>query len=117
MEQGCLSTEDMQLLKKIGIYTFYFTDVDYAIDRIRKKYNVIIYHRAAPLATPSGKIMYNFTAKYYNPKMGWDSRTFIDTPRKWDSNIYEAKRRAIRAAAQWILAHKCKKISIKSAKK
>ena len=117
MEQGCLSTEDMQLLKKIGIYTCYFTDVDYAIDRIRKKYNVIIYHRAIPLVNSSGKIMYNFTAKYCNSKPGWSGGTYIDAPSKWDSNIYEAKRRAIRAAARWILAHKCKKISIKSAKK
>ena len=107
----------MQLLKKIGIITFYFTDVDYAIDRIRTKYNVIIYHRTVPFVDSSGKIMYNFTAKYCNPKIGWSGRTFIDTPNKWDSNIYEAKRRAIRAAARWILAHKCKKVSIKSAKK
>ena len=116
MEQGCLSTEDMQLLKKIGITTFYFTDVDYAIECIRKKYNVIIYHRIPPFVDSSGKIKYSFIAKYCS-KTGWSGGIYIDTPNKLDSNIYEAKRRAIRAAAQWILAHKCKKINIKSAKK
>ena len=74
MEQGCLSPEDMQLLKKIGITTFYFTDVDYAIDRIRKKYNVIIYHKAPPFVDSSGKIMYNFTAKHCGTKAGWSGR-------------------------------------------
>ena len=117
MEQGCLSIEDMQLLKKIGITTFYFTDVDYAIDRIRKKYNVIIYHRIPPFVDSSGKIKYSFIAKHCNSKTSWGGSIYIDTPNKLDSNIYEAKRRAIRAAARWILAHKCKKVSIKSAKK
>lgn len=117
MYEGILSTKDRQLLKKIGIITFCFADVDYAIDSIRKKYNVVIYHRAIPFVNSSGKIVYNFAAKYCNPKMGRGNCTFIDTPSKWDSNIYEAKRRAIRAVARWILAHKCKKVSIKSAKK
>ena len=109
-----MSKKDISLLHKIGIPSW---SIAYVIDRMRTKYNVIIYHRAAPFADSSGKIVYSFAAKYCNPKMGWGGRTYIDTPSKWDSNIYEAKRRAIRAAARWILAHKCKKVSIKSAKK
>lgn len=113
---GCLSFSDVKLLLKIGIACTVYTGVDDAIDLIRKKYNVVIYHKSTPFVDASGKIIYNFAAKSCNPKMGWNGRTYINTPSTWDSNIYEAKRRAIRAAAQWILAHKCKKISIKSRK-
>ena len=111
---GWMSKKDFPLLRKIGILPW---GVDYVIDRMRTKYNVIIYHRAPPFLDYSGKIMYNFNAKYCNPKMGWKSPTYINMTSEWDSNIYEAKRRAIRAAARWILAHKCQKVSIKSAKK
>lgn len=110
---GWMSNKDIPLLRKIGIKGW---GIDYVIDRIRTKYNVIIYHKATPFVDSSGKIIYNFAAKCCNPKFGWNGRTYIDTPSTWDSNIYEAKRRAIRAAAQWILAHKCQKISIKPRK-
>lgn len=113
---GCLKLKDILLLHKIGIKCWWFTTVDETIDIIREKYNVVIYHKATPFVDSSGKIIYNFAAKCCNPKFGWNGRTYINTPNKWDSNIYEAKRRAIRAAAQWILAHKCQKISIKSRK-
>lgn len=113
---GCLTWSDAELLFKIGIYCTATYNVDDIIDRIRKKYNVVIYHKSTPFVDSSGKIIYNFAAKCCNPRMGWNGRTYIDTPSKWDSNIYEAKRRAIRAAAQWILAHKCQKISIKQRK-
>ena len=113
---GCLKLKDILLLHKIGIKCWWFTTVDETVDIIREKYNVVIYHKATPFVDSSGKIIYNFAAKCCNPKFGWNGRTYINTPSKWDSNIYEAKRRAIRAAAQWILAHKCQKISIKSRK-
>lgn len=113
---GCILSKDINLLRKIQIYCNIYYGVDEIIDSIRKKYNVIIYHKATPFVDSSGKIIYNFAAKCCNPKFGWNGRTYIDTPSKWDSNIYEAKRRAIRAAAQWILAHKCQKISIKQRK-
>ena len=113
---GCILSEDVNLLRKIQIYCSIDDGVDEIIDRIRIKYNVIIYHKATPFVDASGKIIYNFAAKCCNPKMGWNGRTYINTPSTWDSNIYQAKRRAIRAAARWILAHKCQKISIKSRK-
>ena len=113
---GYMKTKDILLLHKIGIGCRYFTTIDAAIDIIRTKYNVVIYNKATPFVDSSGKIIYNFAAKCCNPNMGWNGRTYIDTPSTWDSNIYEAKRRAIRAAARWILAHKCQKISIKSRK-
>lgn len=106
---GCLKLKDILLLHKIGIECWWFTTTDEAIDIIRTKYNVVIYNKATPFVDSSGKIIYNFAAKCCNPKFGWNGRTYIDTPSKWDSNIYEAKRRAIRAAARWILAHKCQK--------
>jgi hypothetical protein len=112
MEQGCLSTEDMQLLKKIGIITFYFTGVDYAIDRIRKKYSVFI---SVIPAMHNSRVCYNANIRYALPKRMFVY--YISTDVRWNPNIYEVKRRAIRIAAKWILAHKCKKISIKSAKK
>lgn len=111
---GFILPKDALLLRKIGIRPWW--NVDDVIDSIRKKYNVVIYHYATPFVDSSGKIIYNFAAKCCNPKMGWNGRMRIDTPPVWDSNIYEAKRRAIRAAARWILAHKCQKISIKSRK-
>ena len=113
---GCILSEDVNLLRKIQIYCSIDNGVDEIIDRIRIKYNVIIYHKAAPFVDASGKIIYNFAAKYCNPNMGWNGRIYINTPSTWDFNIYQAKRRAIRAAARWILAHKCQKISIKSCK-
>ena len=113
---GCIKSKDLLLLHKIGIKCWYFTTVDAVIDIIRTKYNVVIYNKATPFVNTNGKIIFNFAAKCCNPKFGWNSRVYIDTPSKWDSNIYEAKRRAIRAAARWILAHKCQKISIKQRK-
>lgn len=112
MEQGCLSTKDMQLLKKIGIYTFYFTDVDYAIERIRKKYKVVISSMAIMLRH---RVHYRMSIAYPVPNAPYMNS--IPNNTSWTPNIYEAKRKAIRIAAKWILAHKCKKVSIKSAKK
>ena len=57
---GCPTDKDMKLLRKIGIYCWCFTDVDDIIDHIRKKYNVVIYHKSTPFVDNSGKIIYNF---------------------------------------------------------
>jgi hypothetical protein len=105
-----------ELLLKIDIF---YSDIDNVIDALRIKYNVIIYNTAAPFVdkNSNGKIVYNFSVKKCNPHFGWNGRELIETSNVWDANIYDAKRRAIRAAARWILAHKCKKISIKLRKK
>lgn len=102
-----------ELLLKIGVF---YTDIDNAIDALRIKYNVIIYNTAAPFVGKSGNVIYNFSVKKCNPRLGWNGRERIETSKIWDANIYEAKRRAIRAAARWILTHKCQKISIKQRK-
>lgn len=100
-----------KILLKLGIYHL---TLDPIIDALRIKYNVVIYNSATPFIDPkSRKIVYNFGAKKCNQHFGWNGRQIIETSNVWDSNIYEAKRRAIRAAARWILAHKCKKVSIK----
>ena len=103
-----------ELLLMCGVYN---SVIDDAIDALRVMHNIVIYNTAAPHVDPTtGKIMYNFSVKRCNPIMGWNGRIYITSSRVWDSNIYQAKRRAIRAAARWILAHKCKKISIKCSK-
>lgn len=102
------------LLLKIGIF---YSDIDNAIDALRIKYNVVIYNSAAPFVCENGRIVYNFSVRKCNPQFGRYGGQPINASKIWNANIYEAKRRAIRAAARWILAHKCQKISIKSAKK
>lgn len=103
-----------KILLKVGIF---HSTLDEIIEQIREKYKVIIYNTAAPFVDKHGKIVYNFSVKKCNPNMGWNGRQRIDCSSIWDANIHEAKRRAIRAAARWILAHKCKKVSIKLCKK
>ena len=103
-----------KILLKIGIH---YSTLDPIIDDLRVKHNVIIYNTTAPFVDKSGKIVYNFSIKKCNPRLGWNGRERIEASKTWDANIYEAKRRAIRAAARWILAHRCKEISIKSRKK
>ena len=99
-----------EVLLKIGVF---YSDIDSIIDTLRIKYNVVIYNSAAPFVNKNGKIIYNFSVKKCNLRRGWNGRERIEASKVWDANIYEAKRRAIRAAAQWILAHKCKTTSIK----
>ena len=103
-----------ELLLKIGVF---YTDIDNVIDVLRIKYKVIIYNTAAPFVGKSDNVIYNFSVKKCNPQFGWNGGERIETSKIWDANIYEAKRRAIRAAVRWILAHRCKKISIKLKKK
>lgn len=103
-----------ELLLKIDIF---YSDIDNVIDALRIKYNVVIYNAAAPFVDKNSKIVYNFSVKRCNPRFGWNGRERIETSKVWDANIYDAKRRAIRAAARWILAHRCKEISIKPRKK
>ena len=102
-----------KILLELGIF---YSTLDPIIDMLREKYKVIIYNTAAPFVDNRGKIVYNFSVKKCNPNMGWNGRQRIDSSNVWDANIHEAKRRAIRAAARWILAHKCKKVSINKEK-
>ena len=103
-----------KILLKIGIH---YSTLDPIIDDLRVKHNVVIYNTAVPFVNKNGKIVYNFSVKKCNPRLGWNGRERIEASKTWDANIYEAKRRAIRAAARWILAHRCKEISIKPRKK
>ena len=63
----------------------------------------------------NSRVCYNANIRYALPKSM--SICYMPTNVYWNPNIYEVKRKAIRIAAKWILAHKCKKVSIKSAKK
>jgi hypothetical protein len=109
---GGIGYENAELLYRIGINLFWNDTVDYAIDRIRKKYNVVI--RTVPVLTKEG-IKYSANITFFDVKN--DRIRDIPSHINWQTNIYRVKRRAIKRAAKWILAHKCKKISIKSAKK
>lgn len=108
---GRIGYENAKLLYSIGIDLFWTDTVDYAIDRIRKKYNVFI---GVTPTTHNLRVCYNANIRYALSKHM--ALCYIPTDIHWNPNIYEVKRRAIRAAAQWILAHKCKKVSIKSRK-
>lgn len=119
MFYGLLGERLVKELRKIGIVAIH---VDAAIDKIRKMYNIVIYNRAEPYVDclrgkTYGKILYNFAVKKCSSRDGWNGRVYIPSSKVWDSNIYRAKRRAIKAAITWILAHKCQKISIKTGKK
>ena len=109
---GGIGYENAELLYNIGIDLFWNDTVDYAIDRIRKKYNIVI--RTIPVLTKEG-IKYSANISHFDTKN--NCSTDIPAYISWQTNIYRVKRRAIKRAAKWILAHKCKKISIKSAKK
>jgi hypothetical protein len=79
---------------------------DAAIDIFRKKYNIIIYHKAEPFVQPTGdehKIMYCFAVKKCFPgePNGWNKREYIGES-KWCENIYEAKRQAIKIALRYV---------------
>lgn len=109
---GRIGYENARLLYSIGIDLFWTDTVDYAIDRIRKKYNVVI--RIVPVLTKEG-IKYSVDISHFDTKNR--HITLIPAHINWQTNIYRVKRRAIKRVTKWILAHKCKKVSIKSAKK
>ena len=82
------------------------TYVDSAIDEFRKRYNIVIYHKAEPFVQPTGnkhKIMYCFAVKKCFPgePNGWNKREYIGES-KWCDNIYEAKRQAIKIALKYV---------------
>lgn len=82
--------------------------VDIVIDAFRKKYNIIIYHKAEPFVQPTGdkhKILYCFAVKkcYPGKSNGWNKREYIGES-KWCENIYEAKRQAIKIALEYVQA-------------
>ena len=83
--------------------------VDQAIDWLRKKYNIIIYHTHVPYVCPkTRKIVYTFASKICNPKWGWNHRILLKRGIQ-SADIYAAKRSAITIALNWILSQKSKK--------
>lgn len=109
---GRIGKQNCNLLRKIGINCFWWDTVDYVIDRIRKKYNVFV---SIIPTMDDDRICYNANITYTSQRCTY--LCYAPTKIYWNPNIYEVKRQGIRAAAKWILAHKCKKVSIKSAKK
>lgn len=83
--------------------------VDQAIDWLRKKYNIIIYHSHVPYVCPKiHKIVYTFASKVCNPEWGWNHRILLKRGIQ-SADIYAAKRSAITIALNWILSQKSKK--------
>lgn len=83
--------------------------VDTAIDHIRRKYNVHIYNNAPPFVAPiTKKVVYAFSVKVCNTKLGWNGRKSLGCT-KWYSNVYQAKRAALKIALDWILSQKSQK--------
>ena len=100
-----VSPQIMPILRQIGIRV---DDIDSVIDAIRQKYNVHIYNSKPPFVTVRDNknvILYGFSVKRCSLQHGWNARVFIgDSP--WLTNIYEAKRKAIKIAVKWIVDHK-----------
>lgn len=82
--------------------------VDEVIDRIRIKYNIVVYNTGAPYVhhTLTGKkyIVYGFSVKKCDVKSGWNFRIQIGGT-EWTDNIYKAKRQAITIALEYIIKH------------
>lgn len=75
---------------------------DQAIDWLRKKHDIIVCNKSDPYVCPkTGKIQFGYTIKKCYLKAGWNARRYIGVS-IWSSNIYAAKRDAIRKAIRWI---------------
>ena len=85
-------------------------DVDQAIDWLRKKYHIIIYHSHAPFVNPqlNNAICYTFSIKQCDRQWGWNQRKSFGRT-KMSKNIYSAKRMAITIALRGVLGPKSKK--------
>lgn len=89
--------------------TFSMPTVDQAIDWLRKKYNIVVYHTHIPYVCPkTHKIVYTFTPKICNPNWGWNQRITLKRGIQ-SADIYAAKRSAITIALNWILSQKSEK--------
>lgn len=107
-ERGTISWELRKKLLKIFDYSFLAYTIDDAIDAFRKKFNIVIYHKAEPFVQPTGnkhKILYCFAVKkcYPNEPNGWNKREYLGES-QWCENIYEAKRQAIKIALKYAQA-------------
>ena len=83
--------------------------VDEAIDWLRRKYNVVIYEYMEPFVDPRvdnpNRILYKYAIKWCNLRDGWNGRVYIGESNLL-SNIYTAKREAIKIAVSWIRKNK-----------
>ena len=110
MSRGIVSRKQLELMRKakFGYSRLHPPTVDEVIDRIRIKYDIVIYNSHAPFVhhLPTGKkqIVYGFSVKKCDIKSGWNFR--IQIGRTEDtSNIYKAKREAITMALEYIIKH------------
>ena len=82
------------------------TSIDTLIDMLRKKHNIVIFHKSEPFVQPTGdkhKIMYCFAVKKCFPgePNGWNKRKYLGES-QWCENIYKAKRQAIKIALKYV---------------
>ena len=110
MSRGLVSRKQLELMRKVGIRgsNAHPPTVDEVIDRIRIKYDIVIYNSSAPFVhhLPTGKkcIIYGFSVKKCDVKSGWNFRVQIGRTQSVD-NIYKAKREAIMMALEYIIKH------------
>ena len=78
--------------------------VDEAIDFLRRKYSVIIYHAMEPFVDPTAKkpvILFRYKIKWCNLRDGWNGRCYIGSTEltKYPNT---GKKTALRIAIKWI---------------
>lgn len=101
MKADRITYNQYKSLLKLG-FSGLIPSVDEAIDWLRKKFNVMIYHSAAPFVDPTTNsfVYYGFKVKFCNVGHGWNFRENIGES-KWSKNIYAAKRMAITTAIKY----------------
>ena len=83
--------------------------VDYMINYLRIKYDVIIYNKMAPFVHPVTKeIIFCFAVKWCNRRDGWNGRIQIGES-KYTPDIQQAKLEAIHLAMKWLDKNNMKK--------
>lgn len=77
--------------------------VDYVINWLMYKFNIIIYCKIEPFVSPSRKkeILYRYAVKYCNINMGWNGRVYIGESRL-GPNPYVLKRECITLAIKYL---------------
>lgn len=99
---SCITSKEWSLLYDVGIIS---NNVDEAITALRLK-GIYIYATIPPfMSSITGKVMYSYAVKKISKSWPYNGRQQIyRSPCK--TNIWDAKRAAIRAACKWILSHK-----------
>lgn len=113
MKQDSITNTQYEDLLQIGYDGTEDCSVDEAIEWLRRKYNVVIYNKAAPFVDPKsrGDILYAYAVKFCNVKRGYNFRENVGEG-MWNKNIFTAKKEAITIAVKYIKAQKERKAKV-----